>query len=277
MLRPEKPPSEVEQLALVPISPALHGKTKIRPMTNFSFTSTTTAVPVYGSEIVAMGYEVPVVFMRDAAGFAPAALLGLKAGQNLFLDPQGRWAGTHIPAIWRRGPFRLAQVEGEPGGKMVLCLDDGSDQVNEAEGLPLFDETGAPSALLGSATTLLSQLQRDIQITRNVCAALDRLGLIVPWNLDITQADGTSARVNDLFQVDETRIGTLSAEELLEVRNAGALPLIYAHLLSLAKVKLLARLAQAAEERARQQAAVQKGNLNLDRAFGIVEDDPFLF
>jgi hypothetical protein len=32
-----------------------------------------------------------------------------------------------------------------------------------------------------------------------------------------------------------------------------------------------------ASDREQHHAALQKGNLNLDRAFGIVEDDPFIF
>ena len=264
-------------MALVPISRDLHRNTKIRPLPSFSFAAATTAVPVYGGEIITMGYEVPVIFLRDPAGFVPAALLGLRAGQNLLLDTQGRWVGSHIPAVWRRGPFRLAQLEGEEDGKMVLCLDDSNSQLSETEGQPLFDEEGAPTPVTGSVTSMLTQLERDIRATRAICALLDRLELIVPWNLEIVQADGSKSRVSDLFQVDESKIATLPADSLGEIRDAGALPLIYAHLLSLSKVKLLLRLAKLADERAHQQAAMQNGNLNLDRAFGIVEDDPFHF
>ena len=56
-----------------------------------------------------------------------------------------------------------------------------------------------------------------------------------------------------------------------------ALAVIYAHLLSLSKISLLGRLGKMAAEREQHQASLQKGNLNLDRAFGIVEDDPFIF
>jgi uncharacterized protein YcbX len=45
----------------------------------------------------------------------------------------------------------------------------------------------------------------------------------------------------------------------------------------LSKISLLARLAKIAAEREQQAATLQKGNLNLDRTFGIVEDDPFIF
>jgi hypothetical protein len=264
-------------VALVPISRDLHGKTRIRPLPSFAFAANATAVPVFGGEIVPMSQEVPVIFIRDGNGYGPAALLGVRNGQNLLVDPQGRWIGAHIPAVWRRGPFRLAGVEGQEDGKMVLCLDDSSDLINESEGLPLFDEQGAPSALLGTATTLLSQLERDSRATRTISALLDHLGLIIPWNLEITQPDGAARRVSDLFQVDETKIATLSAEDLVRVRDVGALPLIYAHLLSLSKIGALARMAKLVEDRMQQRAALDKGNLNLDRAFGIVEDDPFIF
>lgn len=263
-------------MALVPISRDLHAKIKIRPLTSFAFAAGSAAIPIYGGEIVAMSHEVPVAFMRDAGGFVTTALLGLRGGQNLLVDPQGRWIGAHIPAIWKRGPFRLAQVDGQDG-RMVLCLDDADPQINETEGLPLFDESGAPTALIESASTLLSQIERDSRATRAICALLSRLELLTPWNLEVTQIDGSTQRISDLYQVDEAKIGTLSAEALVELRDAGALPLIYAHLLSLSKVTLLGRLSKLADERAKQQATLQKGNLNLDQAFGIVEDDPFLF
>lgn len=259
-------------MALVPISRDLHGKTRIRPIPSFAFAAETTAAPVYGSEIVPMSHEVPIVFVHDGRGFVTSALLGLHAGRNVMIDRQGRWIGAHVPAIWRRGPFRLARVEGE-AGKMVLCLDDGSDLISETEGHPLFDESGAPSAMIGAATDLLSQIERDIRSTQTICALLDRMQLIVPWSLDVAQTDGRTERVADLYRIEETRIAGLSGEDLVRLRDAGALAVVYAHLLSLSRVGRLGRLAKGAG----QQTAPQKDNLNLDRAFGIVEDDPFIF
>ncbi len=266
-------------MALVPISRETHGKTRIRPISSFAFAAKNTVVPVYGNEIVLMSHELPIVFVREANHFVPSALLGVKAGQNLMIDPQGRWIGAHIPAVWRRGPFRLGRVESEDDqeAKMILCLEDGSDLISETDGHPLFDDSGAPAAMISSATNLLSQLERDIRSTQTICALLDEMGLIVPWALDIAQSDGQKQRVSDLFHIDEKKIATLSGDDLVRLRDAGTLAVIYAHLLSLSKIGLLGRLAKIAEERERQQASLQKGNLNLDRAFGIVEDDPFIF
>ena len=59
-------------MAIVPISRDLHGKTRIRPFASFAFAARMTTVPVYGSEIVQMCHEVPVVFIIPAAGVAGA-------------------------------------------------------------------------------------------------------------------------------------------------------------------------------------------------------------
>ncbi len=161
---------EVTRVALVPISRELHGKTRIRPLSSFAYIAKATLAPLYGSEIVLMSHEVPVVFIREADTFTLNALIGLRPGQNLMLDPQGRWMGSHVPAILRRGPFRLGQVDGEQEPRMVLCLEDSSDLISETEGQPLFDESGAPTPLINEATTLLSQLARDIPSTQAICA-----------------------------------------------------------------------------------------------------------
>ena len=187
--------TKVTRVALVPISRELHGKTRIRPISSFAFAAKATVVPIYGSEIIVMSHEVPVVFIREADTFSTGALVGLRAGQNLMLDPQGRWMGAHIPAIWRRGPFRLGRVEDGQEPRMVLCLEDSSDLISDTEGNPLFDESGTPTTLVSAATDLLSQLERDIHSTKAICALLDQMGLIVPWALDLAQPDGQKQRV----------------------------------------------------------------------------------
>ena len=263
-------------MAIVPITRDSHGKTRIRPVSSFAFAAKMTTIPIYGSEIMQMCHEVPVIFIRAGGGFALNALVGVRAGQNLMLDANGRWIGAHVPAIWRRGPFRLGKMEGQ-AESLVLCLDDGSAQVNETEGLALFDESGSPAPAIREVTTLLAQLERDVQSTRIICDLLDQQGLIAPWPLDIAQPDGGTRRVSDLFQVDEAKIAALSGEDLARLRDVGALGILYAHLLSLSRIAILGRLAKIADERERQQAMLHKGQVNLDHAFGIVEDDPFLF
>ena len=264
-------------MPLVPISREAHAATRVSPLRSFAFAATTTIVPLFGGEILQFAQELPVVFVPDSEGFSVAGLLGIRSGENLLVSEQGQWMAATIPNLWKRGPFRLAYVEGEAEEKMVLCLDDSSDLLNRAEGQPLFDENGEPAPLVGGASNLLSQLERDMRITRKICSDLKRLGLIVPWGFEFPQPDGSTSRASDIYQVDETKIGTLAAEDLVALRDSGALPLIYAHLLSLGRISLLLKLAKMAADRRQQREAVNRSNLNLDKAFGIVEDDPFIF
>ena len=264
-------------MTLVPISRETHASTRVSPLRSFAFSAQMTAVPIFGVEIVQFSHELPVVFISDGDGFTPTALLGVQGGENLMVDDQGRWMGSAIPNLWKRGPFRLARVEGSEEDRLVLCLDDESPLVNQTEGQPLFDETGASSPLLEGASALLGQIERDMRITRKICTTLQQLGMIVPWPLELPQSDGTARRVSDLYQVDESKIATLPAGDLVALRDMGALPLIYAHLLSLSKISLLLRMAKMSADRRQQRDALKKGNLNLDQTFGIVEDDPFIF
>jgi hypothetical protein len=55
------------------------------------------------------------------------------------------------------------------------------------------------------------------------------------------------------------------------------LAVIYAHLLSLSKIGVLARISEQLAARDQQRQAVSANKVDLDRAFGIVEDDPFIF
>ena len=80
-----------------------------------------------------------------------------------------------------------------------------------------------------------------------------------------------------MFRIDEAKIGELTGDELVTLRNCGGLITIYAHLLSLPKIGVLARISEQLAAREQQRDAVRSNKVDLDRAFGIVEDDPFIF
>ena len=264
-------------MPIVPISFSAHARTKIRPLSSFAFAARTPIVPLYMSELVAFSHELPVVFLAEGEHMTPAALLGLRPGSNLMIGADGSWLGSHVPGVWRRDPFRIARIEGREDFNMMLCLDDSSDRLNETEGHPLFAEDGTPTPLIDAAKKMLVQFEHDVIASRSVCAELQRLGMIIPWPLEVQQPDGTKQQLSGIFRVDETKIHDLSGDDLAKLRDVGALPVIYAHLLSLTRINLLARLAQHAAHQVGQRDAVKGGTLDLDRAFGIVEDDPFIF
>lgn len=264
-------------MALIPITPETHAKTRIKPLPSYAFAAGSPLVPISAQEIVAFCHELPVVFVPDGEGLTLVAVAGLTSDRNILIDDAGRWHGSHIPAIWRRGPFRLATIAGSEEERLVLCLDDSSQQISETDGKPLFDENSAPTELLNEATKILSKIEADVRFTRTICKMVKSLGLVVPWQFDIAQPDGQKIQIKGLLRVDETKIGQLTGDQLVSLRNCGGLATIYAHLFSLTKVGLLARITQQLAARDQQRQAAQSNKVDLDRAFGIVEDDPFIF
>ena len=74
--------------------------------------------------------QYPIVFHRDAEGqFQPLALLGLRMGENLFLDG-ARWDAPYVPLAIQRQPFLIGQ---QPDGPMVH-VDLDSPRISTAEG-----------------------------------------------------------------------------------------------------------------------------------------------
>lgn len=100
---------------------------------NFLFARDTTAVLLAGVEFAEAGREYPIVFIRGQdQQLRPVALLGVRNGENLFVDEQGKWDARYIPAFVRRYPFVLA--EGGAKGQLVVCIDEGCPALNADHG-----------------------------------------------------------------------------------------------------------------------------------------------
>lgn len=265
------------ELALLPISAETHGKTRIRPLASYAFAANQPLVPICASEAFAFCQEIPVVFVPAGESFSLAVLTGLTSGRNILIDESGRWHGPRVPALWQRGPFRLARIEGDESDRLALCLDDSSGQISESDGQPLFDESGAPAEILKDATSKLTKFEADLRQTNEVCRVLKDMGLLTPWPIEIEQPTGEKTKLQGLFRVDEPKVADLTGDQLVTLRNVGGLAMIYAQLLSLSKVHILARITQQLTARDQQRDAVRANKVDLDRAFGIIEDDPFVF
>src|SRR6202167_3688090 len=90
-----------------PLDRARDGKLRVSRPTHFRFAANTNAVPLLIDEFPMAAAYYPIVF---AAGNSPvpAAVVGLKNDNNLFLDREGRWLnGAYLPAYVRRYPFIL--------------------------------------------------------------------------------------------------------------------------------------------------------------------------
>ena len=237
---------------LVPVNKTRHAATKIKQIDGFGFASQFHIASVMVHEFARAAAIYPVVFLEDKVQdeFRPVALMGLDEGENLFVDAEGKWQASYVPAIIRRYPFALARTGQE--GQFTVCIDEGSALVNQSEGVPLFKEDGEPSEAIENVKRYLGELQQMDQFTRSFCKYFAEHNLFTPLNMRVRQGQ-TAKNISGCYVVNEERLNNLSNDRFLEMREKRYLPAVYAHLVSLAQIE---RLMTLKEERAAGQKAL---------------------
>lgn len=207
-------------------------------------------VALAAQELSKVCLSMPIAFIKNEDVFTCVAVQGFQPGENLWVDAQGRWLGTYVPAKYRGYPFALAHhAEAE---QWVLCIDMDSGLVN-AHATEVFFTDGQPSARLQEIMHFLQQVQASEQVLANMAAALAAESLLVPWTINIQQ-DAQTHAVQGLYRVDEAALNQCSAEVLKQLQQAGALSLAYLQLLSM---QHLSTLTQLITHKAQQQQSAQ--------------------
>lgn len=218
-----------------------HRKLRIKPSPNVAFAADATAVPVVLGEFYDVGRQCPIGFLQTAGeeGLLPVALLGLPNGRNVFLDAQGHWTGTYIPAFIRRYPF-VFSANGPD--QLTVCIDRDYDGFSELEGEPLFQPDGQPTPLTQGAVSLLSEFQRQFNLTQAFVKRLQEADVLMESNAEVRLEDGRTATFGGLRVVDEKKLAAIPDATLKAWFDGGDLQAIYAHRMSLGNlVEILRR------------------------------------
>ena len=193
------------------------------------------AIPVSFSEFAVAARDYPIVFTSGDNGksFAPVAVLGMAAGENLFAHADGWAAGTYVPAYARRYPFCMAKVnlnQVEQQNRMI-CVEKAAVDAQGAEAV--FDDKGEPTASWRDMQRLLADYEADLERGRELCAVLADYALLEPVTLQATLNQGGKLQLTGMHRVDEKKIEHLNASQFKNLAHKGILGRIYAHLLSL--------------------------------------------
>lgn len=226
---------------VVPVNKERHARKKVKPSSDFRFASGFHIAYVTTHEFARAASIYPVVFLEDKQNdsYRPVVLLGLDAGENLFVDAQGQWAGSYIPAIIRRYPFAL--VKASDADQYIVCVDEASALLNDTEGAALFDEAGQPTQVIENVKRYLGELQQMDQITGEFVTFLVQNNLLTPLNMRVNAADQVR-NITGCYEINEERLNNFSDVKFLEVRQKGYLPAMYAHLISLSQIERLVSL-----------------------------------
>lgn len=224
------------------ISKETHRYKRLLPISSYAFARAQALVPLVGAEMAQGVHNFPIVFAPLGESFSLMALLSLQPESNLYIAPDGRWLATYVPAILRQYPFAVGLPA--EGGEPILCVDADSDLLSDTDGQPMFEIDGEPSEAMRKIMDFISEIERNRAATIRAVNALSKHKLIVPWEITLQQKSGPQ-QLNGLFKIDEVAMNALPDDAFLEVRHSGALPIVYAHLLSLNRIDLLVRLATA--------------------------------
>lgn len=207
------------------------------------FARTLNAIPISYTEFAPAARDYPLVFTSGDGGktYAPVAVLGVSAGENLFCT-QDAWAQeVYVPAYARRYPFCMARVKMQDVEQQdrLICVEKG--HIDGADGEPLFDDKGEPLAKWRDLQRLLVEYEADLERGREMCALLADYALLQPFNMQATLNQGGQMQLTGMHRVDETKIEHLNASQFKNLAKKGALGRIYAHLLSMANFARLLR------------------------------------
>ncbi len=193
------------------------------------------AIPVSFTEFALAARDYPLVFTSPDGGknFAPVAVLGMTAGENLFVSSAGGWApNLYVPAYARRFPFCMAKVtlnQVEQQNRMVCVEKSHLDEGGEA----MFDDKGEPSAKWRDMQRLLAEYEADLERARELCTILGDYALLEPFSLQAKPAKGGPVQLAGMHRIDEKKIEHLNISEFKNLAKKGILGRLYAHLLSL--------------------------------------------
>ncbi len=221
-----------------PISSQQHGTARVRGLDALPALSQLHAVPVTVDEFAAAQRFYPIIFSIGDDP-VPLALMGLNEGVNTFVDSNGKplEGQTYMPAYLRRYPFVLARLR-QDSDELSLCYDPTSGAVGDHEdGQPLFDGE-QPSATTNAILQFCEQFEQAGQRTSLFMQELKKSGLLMDGEVAIQPEGQEQPFIYRGFQmVDEEKFRELRGDELRKMNQNGMLPLIYAHLFSLAQIR----------------------------------------
>lgn len=228
-----------------------------------AFCRATNALALSFAEFVVAARDYPIVFAGSGGasgeGYVPVIVLGLADRANLFVDGAGEWdPACYLPAYVRRYPFCISKVydaEGKPGSERIVCV---AKTYLDPGGVALFDAAGQPGAQWQGIERLLTEYESDLDRTAEMCAALQRLDIFMPFSMEVTENGRKETRLKDMFRIDEAKLAALKPAAHKALVAKGFMGRIYAHLHSLENFSRLYQREQQRREQQRREA--QRGS-----------------
>ncbi|GAB6060694.1 SapC family protein [Desulfonatronum parangueonense] len=216
------------------LNPKEHENLRLVRNNSFHFASKQMLIPIVYSEMSDTAREYPLVFLKDKPSIA--TLVGFENNVNAYVSSDGRWLSQYVPGRIRAYPFTLVQNTKNPR-QYGVAVDMDSDLISVDHGEPLFF-MGKPTQVLQEYMRQLEEMQKAEPLTQRLVQIIRDADLLVEKAIKVQKKDQENHQLTGLEFVDEKKLNQLPHEEFNKLRDSGALPLIYAHLLSFANLRM---------------------------------------
>jgi hypothetical protein len=217
-----------------PLHATRHAAKGLKKAESFGFAREAHAVALHTQEFRLAAASYPIVFTDEDLPM-PLAILGIREGENLFVDDKGRWAaGIYVPAYVRRYPFATGQ--GAQEGEQILYVDEASERIVDREAdpdaEPLFVD-GEPSERTQQIREFCAAFQQQAPVTIAFSEEIRERDLLGSKEIRLDLPGGGSQLLTGLRILEEEKFDALPDDVLLEWRRNGWLPLVYWHWISM--------------------------------------------
>ena len=222
---------------LVPLSSVDHASWKTRQLESAPWLQDQHAIPVTVDEFASAQRFFPIIFSAGDNP-VPLALLGLNEGVNVFMGEDGKFTeNVYVPAYVRRYPFMLAKLRPDTD-ELSVCFDPTADAIGPFdEGDALFED-GQPADATKQILEFCEQFEQAGQRTEAFMKDLVESELLMDGELSIQPDPEKPPFIYRGFQmVNEEKLRDLRGDQLRKMNQSGLLPLVYAHLFSLAQMR----------------------------------------
>jgi hypothetical protein len=221
----------------VPLQSGPHSAYRARTTDKAPFFAKTHAVPLTIDEFVHSQRHFPIVF-TTGENSVPLGLSGsTKASMSMSRADGTLKREMYVPAYVRRYPYLLARLTPE-AQELSLCFDPDSGLLSESGDGPALFENDRPSEATSAILKFCEEFELSAQRTAAFVKELLDMGLLMDGEVAIQITGQEQPYVYRGFQmVNEEKFRDLRGDELRKINQNGILPLIMAHLFSLALVR----------------------------------------
>ncbi|NJL07818.1 MAG: SapC family protein [Methylacidiphilales bacterium] len=183
------------------------GRTRLAIPAQSRWIPTLTWQPIASSEMHLCSHYYPLAIRFSRGHPLLGVILDDACLTRPLVDAAGAWQGGYIPMAVRTFPFQATGSSDDPFDDLVVPAE--SALLSNDEGIPLSDDSGAPSKHLTTIHRLARQL---LDSRRGLALALDHLmiaGLLVA--LPTPPGRQPQAPASRLFSIDRTRFAEIEA------------------------------------------------------------------